>query len=111
VKEMIIIGVLELEITYYFSNKSKIKAKNVRIKISMFYIVIGCLIKIIQSKDEKRIKWLYVFIFLVSYGEELIDDSGMGKVKGRVVDARALSLQRTKFLPTTSTFYRQRRLL
>ncbi|RYJ53687.1 hypothetical protein DR871_000130 [Flavobacterium petrolei] len=47
-------------------------------------------------------------MFLVSCSEELIDDSGMGKVKGRVVDAETfepLANARISTSPTTSTFF------
>ncbi len=54
------------------------------------------------------IKIVICFIFLVSCSEELIDDSGMGKVKGRVVDAETfepLANARISTSPTTSTFF------
>lgn len=54
------------------------------------------------------IKIVICFIFLVSCSEELIDDSGMGKVKGRVVDAETfepLANARISTSPTTSTYF------
>lgn len=54
------------------------------------------------------IKIIMCFILFVSCSEEQIDDSGMGKVKGRVVDAETfepLVNARVSTSPTTSTYF------
>ena len=54
------------------------------------------------------IKIVICFIFLVSCSEELIDDSGMGIVKGRVVDSETfepIANARISTSPTTSTYF------
>lgn len=61
-----------------------------------------------KSKMKIGLRILICFIFLISCSEQSIDDTGTGKVKGRVVDARTfdpIENARVSSSPTTSTVF------